>query len=140
MIYFIDTNVFLRTLIASQDTAIQRQCTELFEHIRDQKITAVTADIVLAEVVWTLKTFYKLPKKEITLALKSILNLKISLHNEHSTQDAVMLFEQNNVKYIDCLIASIPAIKHKQWVVVSYDSNFDKLGVLRKEPQKIVPS
>jgi len=48
------------------------------------------------------------------------------------------LFSKRNVKYIDTLIASIKEILAKKWTVVSYDKDFDKLGVLRKEPGEVI--
>lgn len=48
------------------------------------------------------------------------------------------MFEQKPVKFIDALLASIKEIKEKKWKVVSYDRDFDKLGVVRIEPKEII--
>lgn len=47
---------------------------------------------------------------------------------------AVSLFEKTNVKFFDALISSISEIMEQRWIVISYDKDFDKLGVKRKEP------
>lgn len=41
------------------------------------------------------------------------------------------------VKFIDAMIANVRQIKSKKWAVVTYDKEFDKLGVLKMEPGNI---
>ena len=42
------------------------------------------------------------------------------------------------MKFIDALIASHKSIQEEAAVIVSYDKDFDKLGILRKEPKDII--
>jgi predicted nucleic-acid-binding protein len=42
--------------------------------------------------------------------------------------------ERHKAKWIDCLIASAPDIQSGETAVVSYDRDFDRLGVVRLEP------
>jgi len=44
------------------------------------------------------------------------------------------MYSSKNVKFIDAMIASVDQIVSGSWVVVSYDKDFDKLGVKRAEP------
>ncbi len=50
---------------------------------------------------------------------------------------ALKIYAEKNVKFIDALIASIPQIQAKEWTVISYDRDFDKIGINRKEPMGI---
>ena len=50
----------------------------------------------------------------------------------------MQIYEQNNIKLTDAFIASHPKIQSKEMIVVSYDKDFDKLSVIRKEPGEIV--
>lgn len=138
--YFIDTNIFLRTLIKEDKKTFQDSCA-LLEAIKTNKIKGVTAGIVLTEVIWTLSSFHQLSKKESLRAVRSILNLRglrVSDHYRH--QDALAIYESHQVKYVDALIASIEEVGGQQWTVISYDRDFDKLDVTRKEPAEILKS
>lgn len=137
MKYFLDTNIFLRTLNPTDSPKAHKECLKFVSLIEDNKIKAITSNLVLSEVVWTLKRFYKFPKERIINAMYSIYNLKIPFNNNFQTQVAIEMFQMNSVKFIDAQIASIPEIKDKKWTVVSYDKDFDKLKVKRKEPGEI---
>lgn len=135
MEYFIDTNVFLRVLV-KEDNKTFSDCFNFLDLVRNGKIKAFTSDIVLAEINWTLSSFYKFKKQDTLIAIKGILNLKsLKFRNESDIYIATDLYEKFNVKFIDSLIASNLSICNKQTTIVSYDKDFDKLKLLRKEPQ-----
>ncbi len=139
MKYFIDTNIFLRALTKDSHKQYQH-CVQLLEVVREGKIKAYTANIVLAESSWTLLSFYKFPKKKVVQALKATANLKnLRIVDSYNLVYALNLYENNNVKFIDSLIASLEPVKEQNMAVVSYDKDFDKLGVERKEPLDILP-
>lgn len=136
--YFIDTNIFLRTLI-KEDIKIFADCYKILEAIKLNKIRGLTSNLVLAEIVWTLSSYYNFSKENIIKALKSIINLRgLKIVDNYQSHVAVSFYEKRSVKYIDAVISSIKQIETKKWVVVSYDQDFDKLGVLRKEPSLVL--
>jgi uncharacterized protein len=138
MSYFIDTNVFLRAIIQT-DQKVFLECVEFFSLIKTHKIQAWTSSVVLAEVVWTMKSFYGSDKSEIVKALLSINNHKsIRMTENYDYQASIEIFKRFNVKYIDAQIASIKEIQDKEMTVVSYDRDFDRIGVKREEPGEIV--
>ena len=138
MKYFIDTNIFLRLLI-KEDEKTYSQCYKLLSAIKTNQIKAVTSSITLAEIVWTLLSYYKFPKRKVVQAVKSILNLKeLKIIDAYNPLVSLELFDKYTVKYIDTLIASVKEIADKKWIVVSYDRDFDKLAIDRKEPHEIL--
>ena len=138
MKYFIDTNIFLRLLI-KEDEKTYSQCYKLLSAIKTNQIKAVTSSITLAEIVWTLLSYYKFPKRKVVQAVKSILNLKeLKIIDAYNPLVSLELFDKYTVKYIDTLIASVKEIADKKWIVVSYDRDFDKLAIERKEPHEIL--
>jgi len=138
MKYFIDTNIFLRVLIES-DKKIYDECLQLLSAIKENKIDAITSDIVMGEIVWTLKAFYKTEKKDIVDALRYISNLSgLTFHNNSDNLLSIDLFSKHNVKYADCLIASLNLINMGECTIVSYDKDFDQLKVNRLEPKDIL--
>ena len=138
MIYFIDTNIFLRVLV-QDDIKLAKDCIQLLKNVKEGKLKAVTNSLVLAEIVWTLQSFYKLSKRQTVRALKGILNLKgLTIRDQYNPQDAIFIYEKRKVKYIDAAIASIEQIMAKKWIIISYDADFDKLSVIRKEPKEVI--
>lgn len=137
MRYFIDTNIFLRTLI-KEDEQVFNECYRILNAIKENVIQGFTSHIVLAEIVWTLSSYYKFDKTDVVKAITGITNLHgLKLIDHFDTISALALFENTSVKFIDAMIASIKEIQDKKMAVISYDRDFDKLGVRRKEPQDI---
>lgn len=137
MKYFIDTNIFLRTLI-KEDERTFKECYRFLQAVKQGKVKAVTGHIVLAEVAWTLSSYYGFSKKKVVKALEGILNLGgLQITDGYQARISLELYKRKQVKYIDTLIASIKEIHAKKLTIVSYDTEFGRLGVLRKEPQEI---
>ena len=138
MLYFIDTNIFLRILI-KEDEKIFNECYKLLELIRERKIKSFTSSLILAETNWVLDSFYKFEKPKIIKALRSILNLKgLKIIDEVNPAISLEIFQNHNVKLIDALIASNPAILNKTMTIISYDKDFEKIDIIRKEPKQVI--
>jgi predicted nucleic-acid-binding protein len=136
--YFIDTNIFLRP-ITKDNAKSAEECEFLFQKIKNGNINAFTSNLVLTEVFWVLKSVYKLKKQELTRILEAISKLKnLKINNRENFDKAVELYEKNNIKFIDALIASHPKILNKEMTIISYDKDFDKLKILRKEPGNLL--
>ncbi len=135
---FIDTNIFLR-ILTGDNKKMSDECARLLVAIKLGKIEARTSTLVLSEIVWTLGTTYNFSKERVAKAIKSIISVSgIKVVEGHEVALAVELFENFSVKFIDSLIASISSVQKGKWVVVSYDKDFDKLGVKRFEPSQVV--
>ena len=138
MRYFIDTNIFLRVFVKDNEKAF-KECLVLLTIVKENKIEAYTSSIVLAEINWTLGSYYHFSKPKTIRCIKSILNLRgLKVEDKHEMIRALQLYEKNSVKYIDAVIASDVDILDKRATVVSFDKDFDKLKVLRKEPKQII--
>ncbi|MFA6436923.1 MAG: PIN domain-containing protein [Candidatus Paceibacterota bacterium] len=136
--YFIDTNIFLR-MIVKDDKQSAKDCELLFNKIKQGEISATISTLILAEIQWTLKSFYGLEKQQITTILKSISEMKyLKIRDKHNATVMLELYEKHNVKFIDALIASCPDILNKKMTVISFDKDFDKLKILRKEPKDLL--
>ena len=138
MQYFIDTNIFLRVLV-KEDETVFNDCYRFLEKIKANEIEAVTTSLILAEIVWTLSSYYEFSQKKVAQSVRGVINLKgLRIIDKYNHFSALRLFEDKQVKYIDTLIASIEDIQMGRWTVVSYDKDFDKLGIKRVEPSKII--
>lgn len=138
MPYFIDANIFIRALHKENEKMFS-ECISLLKLIKKNHIEAYTATVVLTEIVWTLHSFYKIPKARIIQAVKGILNINgLRIVDNYDQIKAIQIFEKYSIKYIDALIASNNEISKKKMAIVSYDKDFDKLAILRKEPVDVV--
>ena len=136
--YFLDSNIFLRFLIGDNQKMLG-ECLSLIEDIKGGKINAYTSNVVLSEVVWTLRSFYKFPRSRVINAIKGIVGTPgLKICDGYMILAALEIYENSSVKFIDSLIASIHEVYNRKWIVVSYDKDFDKLGVIRKEPSQII--
>ena len=138
MLYFIDTNVFLRVLV-KENEKVFKECFQILNLVRQNKIEAFTSSLVLSEIGWVLESFYNFEKQRIIIALGSILNLKeLKIVDKFSPKIALKIFQKKNIKFIDSLIASNPVIFQRKATVISYDKDFDKIKVIRKTPKEIL--
>jgi len=138
MVYFIDTNIFLRVLLHDHEAMFQESVVFL-ERVKNQEVRAVTSSLVIAEVIWTLRSYYEFSKDEVVRSANSIFAINsIKIVNTVDDHLAVKLFQEHSVKYIDACIASIPQVIQKKWTIISYDQDFKKLPVLWKEPSELL--
>jgi len=136
--YLLDTNIFLR-IFSGLDNDQKGECELLLKTVEKGDIKAVVPTLVLSEIVWTLSSYYKHSKKEIVMAVKSILNIaNIKFVDKYNVFLGLNIYEVKSIKYIDSLIASINEVQKKEWTIVSYDKDFDKLGVKRVEPSDLI--
>ena len=135
---FIDTNIFLRALIG--DNARQtKACDAFFILLRTGRIEASTSSVVLAEVVWTGLSHYAMEKRDVIESVRSIVSMPhVSLDERTDLQCALDLYTRHTIKFVDALIASHPALQAGTLPLLSYDRDFDKLGVKRIEPDELV--
>ena len=130
MKYFFDTNIFLRFLIPDNQQMFE-DCRRLFNLIEKGKVKAIGSSYIFGEIVWVLQSFYRFPKSKIASALKTFVVRGIHLEDETNMMLAIQLFEKYPVKFIDCLIVSLPEIQKGKMTIVSYDKDFDTIGVKR---------
>ena len=98
---FVDTNVFLRYLTNDDPKKAQRE-EALFKRAVAGKVALQTSLLVIAEMVWTLESFYQLPKDDVAEKIEKILNTP-NLHCEHRTKvlEALDVYVEMNVDFID---------------------------------------
>lgn len=125
----IDADVIIRFL--TKDDLVKAK--RFREFILSEKPGWVT-EVTLAEVFWTLKSFYHYPKQKILDALNSF----ISLPQIHSRRELVLevieILKEANISFIDAYVAAYSLSKH-QGRVLSYDKGFAKVkGIRRLEP------
>ncbi len=98
---FVDTNVFLRFFVKDVEAQFEK-ARALFEKAEAGKIKLETSELVIAEIVWVLESYYGFSRKEISDVLGTLLssrNLKIA--GSARISDAVQLYLSGNLDFID---------------------------------------
>lgn len=133
MIALLDTNVVLRFL-TSDKSRKHRRLFEFFMSLERGDIRAELKLIVLFQVIFVLKSYYGVPKKEIVQGMQNLLKYKgITIKEKKMVQRTLKLWSENNVEIVDCyLVACLE--KDAQHLLYSYDRDFNKFNINRKEP------
>ena len=125
---YLDTNLILRYLINDPEA-------ERVEKLLKSSDELFLPDVVFAEIVWVLKSFYKWEKSKILAVTTGLLKLNSIKANKNLLLNSIKLFENYNIKYVDAYIAA-SMYKNKTKLIYSFDRDFDKIdGIKRLEPK-----
>jgi predicted nucleic acid-binding protein len=131
---FVDTNIFLRYL-TKDDPSRYEKCKEMFKKAMKGEIAIATSGMVIAELVWTLLSYYKVPKAEVVEKVTVIVGTKnLSIPDKHIVADALVLYARKNIDFIDAY-NSIFMRYHGLREIYSYDEDFELMeDIQRREP------
>lgn len=132
---FVDTNLFIRYL-TNDDPAKAERVEGLLREAAAGKVRLVTAEMVIAEVVWVLESSYGLKSAEVAPLVRAILATSgLEVLNAPLVARALEHYEASNIDFIDGYIA---AVMEKQGISELY--SFDRKhisriqAISRKEP------
>lgn len=131
----VDANVVLRYLTGEPPDQAAR-AVRLFHAVADGELTVLLDEIVAAEVVWTLGSFYRVAKDEIVAALRDLLAADgVASHEKPTLLAALAIYGERNVKFIDALLAA-RMLASGRLEIWSFDRDFDRVpGIRRVEPR-----
>lgn len=114
---FVDTNVFLRFFVRDVES-LYLKAKDLFEKTEKGQVKLETSDLVIAEIVWVLESYYVFSRSEIKEVIETILetkNLKVANHSR--VKEAVDLYSTGKMDFIDAY--NIAYIKAKDFKKVA---------------------
>lgn len=125
----IDASVVIRFLVNDDPLKAEK-----FEKFLTSKRKGTLSDVTVAEILWTLKSFYKVEKQALIDSLKILLSRRGIICDKRLLLNALSFYENYNVSFIDAYVSAV-AIKNKSKKVLSFDKDFDKIkGIKRIEP------
>lgn len=133
-ICFLDTNILLRFLTRDDEGKAQKALDLLLRVERGEE-KVITSPLVIFETIFTLQSFYKVPRQIIKDQILSIISLR-SLHlpDKNLYHRAFDLYVTKNISFADAYNAvymQAEEVSH----VYSWDRDFDKIdGITRLEP------
>ena len=104
--FFADTNLFLRYL--TDDIPELAEAFEKMLHKAAQgDFRLVTNSMVIAEMVWTLESFYQLSRRDIQEKVLAMLNTPgLEVIDEELVLRAILWYAEKNVDFIDAFNAA----------------------------------
>src|SRR5438874_1755663 len=89
---------------------------------------------VLTEAVWTLASFYKVPRGEIAEKLAAIMEFRgVRTPNKRVLVTALARYGSTRADFLDCLLAS-PAPQRRAQVITFDSTDFKALGASWRAP------
>ncbi|MEW5948508.1 MAG: PIN domain-containing protein [Thermodesulfobacteriota bacterium] len=133
MTVLLDTNILIRFLTSDKTQKFQGVYA-LFESLEQGDLQVELKLIVLFQVVFVLKSFYSVPRKEIATGMLRILEYKgLIVKKRRIVRRMLELWHDSKLDIVDCyLIACLEG--DRQNILYSYDRGFDKFEINRKEP------
>jgi uncharacterized protein len=133
---FVDTNIFLRFLV--NDIPQQADaCEAIFRKAVAGEEALYTTDMVIAEIVWVLESYYDLSRSEVRTKVEKILNTQnLTCDSKETIICALVLYDEKRIDYIDAYNACIIKMKGIG-EIYSYDKHYDRLSWLKRtEPEQ----
>jgi predicted nucleic acid-binding protein len=131
---YVDANVILRFLTGDPPDMTEKAA-QLLQAIEDGHVTLTVDDIVIAEVVWVLQSFYHHTVGDIATVLRDfLLQDGIQAEEKDTLLQALTLYETKNIDFADALIATRMQERGIERVF-SFDAHFDRVTGI----QRVVP-
>lgn len=129
----LDANVVLRYLLAD-DAKQSPEAVELIENAPDGSLHL--SAIILAEVTWTLKSYFGVPRDQISSAIQRVL-AQPSVAVDATTLDAVARYANTKVDFVDCALAAAGAATGLP--VATFDKDYRKFpDATTKRPRALL--
>ncbi|MDN3513040.1 MAG: PIN domain-containing protein [Candidatus Brocadia sp.] len=130
----IDTNVILRFFLADNEKEFLKT-KEFFGRLEFGEDEALLTEIVFVEVIWVLHKVYGIPRKEICLKYKQLLDYKgiKTVFSKEIFLESLNLYALHSIDIQDIFLAVLA--KDKDSLIISFDkTDFKKLKANFAEP------
>ncbi len=133
MIALLDTTVIVRFLVSDKSPKY-KNLYSFFESLEYGKMKVELKLIVLFQVLFVLKSFYKVPKDQIANGITDLLKYKgIVIKNKTMIRRMMKMWCNKKLDIVYCYLIAILE-NDSQNLLYSYDCDFDKFNINRKEP------
>ena len=113
-----------------------KNCEKIFKKALQNEETLFTTELVIAEIIWVLGSYYELPKEEVQEKVEKILNTpNLVCPKKESILAALALYADKNIDYIDAYNALILKERNIK-TVYSYEKHYQRIAwIERVEPE-----
>jgi predicted nucleic acid-binding protein len=131
----VDTNVLVR-FFTGEPSAMAAKARRLVEQADQGEIILIVLPVIVAEVVYTLESFYGMERKTVANVLLSFLQSRgVETIEAKRITDALTRCRDQNAHFADAYLAA--SAVELAGPIASFDRDFDKFKyVLRIEPKE----
>lgn len=123
--FFIDANVLLRFILKDVPDLFS-QSRKILEEAKSGKHHIYISQIIIFEVVFTLKKYYKWEKSEIIENIKALLALNfLEIESKEIFTKAIYIFQDTNISFVDSFLLARSRITGHQ--IKTFDRKLEKL-------------
>ncbi len=133
-ICFLDTNILLRYFTREDEQKAQHALNLLMRVERGEE-KVITSSLVIFETIFTLQSYYKVPRQRIKELVLPIISLRgLHLPGKNIYYQAFDLYVTKNISFADAYNAAY-MLSEQVSSIYSWDRDFDKIkGIVRLEP------
>ena|SRR3989344_5789253 len=123
----VDANIIIRFLL-NDHPKLSQLAISLFSKAQKKLIKIYLDEVILAEVIWTLSSFYKIKKSELIDNIEKFISQDWIVNTKKKSMlKALYLYKSANLDYIDCWIFVVSqALKFK---LETFDKNLRRLRI-----------
>ena len=139
ILYFLDTTIFLEALVSGTSRK-SKDCKRLLKQIRDTDWhDAWTSSLVISHTELVCEQVYNLHRKDIDDIIRGLLGMRnLRILQKVDIRMALDIYEKHKIKFSSALVASNAILAGERVCIVSYDKDFDAVGLKRMEPKGIL--
>jgi len=128
---FLDTNLLIRYFTRDDEEKAQKVL-KLLKRVERGEERVIISPLVLFEIVFTLQSFYEVPREKIKELLSPVIELRgLKLSDKEVYQSALNIYAKKNLSFTDAFNSAF-AIKKGIKEIYSYDEDFDKIEGIRR--------
>jgi len=132
---YVDANVILHFLVGDPPD-LAAKAVALFQRMERGEVSLILDDVILAECVWVLQSFYEEPASRIASTLRGLLLLpNLEAPHKGVLLEALTLYQEYEVDFVDALLAARSHSGGPE-TIYSFGRHFERLpAVARLEPR-----
>jgi len=125
---YIDTNVVLRFLTEEKEN-LPNELLDFFKNLQNGNVKTKCLDIVFFQIIFVLKSFYKVEKNRIIEIMDHILSLDgLYIKNKRILERTLELWKRHPDDIIDChIVANMEQDGENE--LYTFDKKIKKLGI-----------
>lgn len=121
-LFLLDTNILVRFL-TEDDKELADRAEKIFQEAQDSSLEI--PDLVIAEIVYVLLSFYKFPKEEVIEKIDLLLDFEKFKTNKKVFKKTLEFFQKNNISFIDAYLWALVSLGKNQ-KLYTFDKNLEK--------------
>lgn len=131
--YLLDTNILLDFILKRSPQRVKKIRTFLTENYVDSQF--FVSIVIIAEIIWVLKSFYKRSRTETVSILEKILKtnqIKIcECESENVIEKTLNNYKKYNISFVDAYLGALYSTGNYK-SVVTFDNDFNKIPGIKR--------